>query len=152
MSPRNLLATAVIALSFLCTPAFAESIAELTEQVRAAESAFAKSMADRDLKAFESFLAEDAVFFGRGAIRGKAAVIEAWKGFFEGKQAPFSWKPEIVEVLDSGQLALSSGPVLDPQGKHSATYNSIWRREPDGRWKVVFDKGTCVCEKEAVGG
>jgi ketosteroid isomerase-like protein len=147
VSFRNLLSIAVIALSFLCAPAFAESIAELTEQVRAAESAFATSMADRDLKAFESFLAEDAVFFGRGAIRGKAAVVEAWKGFFEGKQAPFSWKPEIVEVLDSGQLALSSGPVLDPQGKHSATFNSIWRRESDGRWKVVFDKGTCVCEQ-----
>ena len=55
--------------------------------------------------------------------------------------APFSWRPEVVEVLDSGTLALTSGPVRDPTGKQTGTFNSIWRREPDGRWRVVFDKG-----------
>lgn len=131
----------------LCTPALGETIAELTTQVRDAENAFAKTMADRDLRAFESFLAEDAIFFGGDALRGKAAVVSAWKGFFEGDRAPFSWHAKTVEVLDTGQLALSSGPVFDPQGKRTATFNSIWRREPDGRWKVVFDKGTCACDE-----
>ena len=135
-----------ITLLFLCSAVSAETTAELTAQVRDAENAFAKTMADRDLRAFESFLAEEAVFFGRDALRGKAAVVDAWKGFFAGEQAPFSWRAETVEVLATGQLALSSGPVFDPKGKRTATFNSIWRREPDGRWRVVFDKGTCVCE------
>jgi ketosteroid isomerase-like protein len=124
---------------------FAETNAELAAQVRNAENAFAKTMADRDLKAFESFVADDAFFFGQKGLRGKKAVVEAWKGFYEGREAPFSWRAETVEVLDTGQLAYSSGPVFDPQGKRTATFNSVWRREPDGRWKVVFDKGTCVC-------
>ena len=47
-------------------------------------------------------------------------------------------------MLDSGTLAISSGPVMDPQGKVVGTFNSIWRRDADGRWRVVFDKG---CEK-----
>lgn len=132
-------------LLFWCAQALGETIAELTAQVRDAENAFAKTMADRDLHAFESFLADDAIFFGRDALRGKATVVAAWKGFYEGDQAPFSWRAETVEVLDTGRLALSSGPVFDPQGKQTATFNSIWRRAPDGRWKVVFDKGTCVC-------
>jgi len=124
----------------------AESTDELARQVREAEAGFAKTMADRDLQAFAKFLAEDAVFFGpSGALQGKAAVIEAWKGFYQGKDAPFSWKPENVEVAGSGTLAHSSGPVLDPQGKHVATFNSVWRREADGTWKVVFDKGCGVC-------
>jgi ketosteroid isomerase-like protein len=46
-----------------------------------------------------------------------------------------------VQVLDSGTLAISSGPVKDPAGKAVGTFNSIWRRDKDGQWRVVFDKG-----------
>lgn len=126
-------------------PASAETIEQLTAQVREAERGFAKTMADRDAVAFASFIAEDAVFVGDQALRGKAAVIEGWKGFFAGPNAPFSWTPESVEVLDSGKLAHSSGPVLDRQGNRVATFNSVWRREADGQWKVVFDKGCDAC-------
>ncbi len=121
--------------------------AELATQVRAAETAFAKTMADRKLDDFESYVAEDAVFYdGEGVLRGKAAVVSGWKQFFEGEQAPFSWAPESVEVLDSGTLALSSGAVRDPTGNQVAAFNSIWRLEKDGRWRVVFDKGCPVCD------
>ena len=124
-----------------------ESREQLALQVRAAEMAFAKSLADRKLDAFESHLAEEALFFGReGVLRGKAAVVAGWKGFFASEKAPFTWTPETVEVLESGTLALSSGPVLDPAGKQIGTFNSIWRHEGDGRWRVVFDKGCPVCE------
>jgi hypothetical protein len=60
--------------------------------------------------------------------------------------APFSWEPKTVVVLDSGTLALSSGPVLDPGGKHVGTFNSIWRLGPDGQWQIIFDKGSDVCD------
>ena len=116
-------------------------------QVFAAESTFAATMAARDLKAFGTYVAPDAVFFGRrGVMRGNAAVVDAWKPFFEGPKAPFSWRPEVVEVLDSGKLAHSSGPVMDPDGKLIGMFNSVWRLEPDGRWRVVFDKGCSVCD------
>ena len=77
-------------------------------------------------------------------LRGREQVADGWKGFFEGAQAPFSWDPDHVEVLPSGTLALSSGPVFDPSGKRVGTFNSVWRLEADGRWRVVFDKG-CSC-------
>lgn len=120
--------------------------ATLTKEVRDAEQAFATTMAARDHAAFTSHLAEDAVFFdGEKATRGKAAVAAAWKAFFDGPKAPFSWTPENVEVLDSGALAYSSGPVFDAKGKRVATFNSVWRRESDGTWRVVFDKGCTAC-------
>ncbi len=122
-------------------------IDELALEVRGTEKAFAQTMAARDHDAFESYLADEAVFFAQQRIlRGKAAVAEGWKRFFEGVEAPFSWEPERVEVLDSGTLAFSSGPVRDPRGKTTGTFNSIWRREADGRWKIVFDKGCPPCE------
>ncbi len=119
----------------------------LEQQVEAAERAFAKTMADRDFEAFRTYLSDEAVFFaGDRSIRGKQQVAEAWRGFFAETAAPFSWAPEIVEVLDSGGLALSSGPVHDAQGEQIGIFNSIWRQEAPGIWRVVFDKGGEVCD------
>ncbi len=121
-------------------------LAELQRQVEAAERSFAQSMADRDLDAFSAHVADDAVFFGRDSVhRGREAVVAAWTRFFESPQAPFSWYPDQVEVLASGQLAHSSGPVLDPSGNPAGRFNSVWRREADGRWRVVFDRGEPPC-------
>jgi ketosteroid isomerase-like protein len=117
------------------------------QQVRDAELGFAGAMARRDHAEFGTFLADEALFFGRqGVLRGKAAVMDGWKPFFESPDAPFSWEPQTVEVLDSGTLALSSGPVRDTSGRQVGTFNSIWRLEPDGRWRVVFDKGCPPCD------
>ena len=119
----------------------------LTDQVRRAEMAFAKTMADRDHAAFATFLADEAIFSSPSRVlRGAKDVAAGWKRFFEGAQAPFSWEPVQVQVLDSGTLALSSGPVRDPSGKRIGTFNSIWRREPDGKWKVVIDHGCPPCD------
>jgi ketosteroid isomerase-like protein len=68
-------------------------------------------------------------------------VLAACQAFFTDQAAPFSWEPDQVEVLESGELALSKGLVKSPAGAVTARFNSIWRREPDGRWLVVFDKG-----------
>jgi ketosteroid isomerase-like protein len=112
-------------------------------EVLAAERAFAQSMAERDFAAFGRHVAPDTLFFGSSKVhRGRDAVLAAWKPFFDGPTAPFSWQPDQVEVLESGQLALSTGPVRDPQGQVIARFNSIWMRGADGRWRVVFDKGS----------
>lgn len=119
----------------------AQGTADLSRQVFVAESSFAASMARRDLDAFASFVSPEAVFFGDTTVlRGRKRVVEDWRRFFVGP-APFSWKPDVIEVLPSGNLAISSGPVLDPGGKKIGNFSSIWRREPDGRWLVIFDKG-----------
>jgi ketosteroid isomerase-like protein len=120
---------------------------DLKAQVFAAESSFAHSMAARDVAAFSSFVAKDAIFFGRrGVLRGKDEVVAGWKALFEGPNPPFSWRPEVVEVLESGTLAHSSGPVMAPDGKVFGMFQSVWRLDPDGRWRVVFDKGCDLCD------
>jgi len=140
------IAVVCAALSACATPP-GGSIDAAKAQVFATERAFAKTMADRDYAAFTSFLAVDAVFFsGPEPRRGKQAVADWWKRFYEKPQAPFSWEPERVEVLDSGTLALSTGPVRDPDGKLIATFTSIWRLDAPGTWRIVFDKGNEVCD------
>ncbi|MES2040917.1 MAG: nuclear transport factor 2 family protein [Pseudomonadota bacterium] len=119
----------------------------LVNQVMLTERAFAKTMEARDHKAFTEFLADETIFFStKRVLHGKQEVATAWKRFYEGPAAPFSWAPETVEVLESGKLALSSGPVRDPQGKLVATFTSIWRQESPGVWRIIFDKGNDVCD------
>ena len=124
----------------------------LEAKVREREGAFAKTMADRDLAAFARFVSEEAVFLGDTPLRGRAAVVEGWKRLYQDKQAPFSWAPERVYVIESGTLAVSSGGVFDPQGKRIGTFNSTWRLERDGEWRVVLDLGCppCRCGEPAV--
>ncbi len=130
----------------LAAPLFSQSAAEWKEQVRAAERAFAGTMAARDHAAFQRFLSAETVFFsGSAVLRGPAAVGAAWKHYYEGAAAPFSWEPEQVEVLDSGTLAMTSGPVWNPAHQRIGTFHSVWRREPDGKWRIVFDKGCPPC-------
>ncbi|MBQ0945778.1 nuclear transport factor 2 family protein [Ideonella sp. 4Y16] len=122
--------------------AAAPDLAALREEVRGAEAAFADSMARRDLAAFAGFVADDAVFLNGGQpLRGKDAVLAHWQRFFDGPRAPFAWRPELVEVIGSGGLAQSTGPVTDPAGTLVARFYSTWRREADGRWRVVLDNG-----------
>lgn len=146
---RKMLRWAVVAVASCAGPALGAPppSPEAQAQVRARERAFAKTMADRDHAAFVSFLAEETLFLpSSGPLRGKAAVAQAWKKFYEGPKAPFSWEPDTAEVLDSGTLAMTSGPVFDPDGKRVGTFTSVWRREADGQWRIVFDKGCPECE------
>jgi ketosteroid isomerase-like protein len=141
--------TALICAALLtacAVPALRDN-ARAEREVADTERAFAKTMADRDFPAFKSFLSDDAIFFsGPTPLRGKQRVADAWQRFFEKTGAPFSWQPEQVQVLDSGELALSTGPVRDADGKLFATFTSIWRREAPGQWRIVFDKGAEICD------
>src|SRR5437899_12333921 len=97
-------------------PANSQTKDDFTLQVRDAERAFAPKMSARDYTAFASYVADEAVFFsGQSPTRGKAPVLAAWKSFFDGPAARFSWEPEVV-----GGSARA-------------------------RWRVVFDKGAPVC-------
>jgi ketosteroid isomerase-like protein len=137
-----------LAMMMACAAAFgAPSNAELKQQVADTERAFAATMAKRDHQAFVSFLAEEAIFYnGSKALRGKDTVAAEWKPFYDKAEAPFSWEPDQVDVLDSGTLAHSTGPVRDPQGKIVSRFNSVWRLEAPGKWRIVFDKGERICD------
>ena len=120
---------------------------DLKKQVADSERAFAATMKARDFEGFTRFVADEAIFMsGEGALRGKPAVAQAWRKYYDKPEAPFSWEPEEVEVVESGTLAYSGGPIYDRSGKKIGRFNSIWRLEAPGKWKVVFDRGSYFCE------
>ena len=114
--------------------------ADAIEEVRNAEIAFAKAFADRDQVRFFSFVLDDATFLGpKTVLGGKPEVMRVWSGFFKPEKAPFRWAPERVVVNAAGDLGLSTGPVHDPDGKQIGNFSSVWQRQKDGSWKVLFD-------------
>jgi ketosteroid isomerase-like protein len=126
------------------------SYASLKQQVTDSEIAFAATMKDRDHAALAKFVAEDAIFFtDTGTLRGREEILQAWRKYYEGRKAPFSWGPDQVEVFPSGKLAYSGGTVMDPSGKAIARFSSIWRLEASGQWKIIFDRGEPLPHKAA---
>ena len=121
------------------------ALQQATTQVIATERAFASTMSQRNFKGFLSFLSPDAIFFSGSSVeRGPAQIAEQWAPYFQGPRAPFSWRPDDVQVLSDGRLALSTGPLL--QGGHIVgRFNSVWRLEAPGVWRIIFDKGEEVC-------
>jgi len=124
----------------------AHEIQRRVAEVTAVELRFAARMAARDAAGFRRLLAPDVIFAnGRQPLQGPDAVMAVWGRYFEGPQAPFAWKPDLVLVLPSGELAQSSGPVSNPEGRVIARFQSVWRRKAAGDWEIVFDQGAEVC-------
>lgn len=141
--------TALVAGAAALTSAQATDNEALRQAVTCAEIDFSMSVENRDPDAFAALVHSDARFVGGGVHRGRDAVVEAWAPFFDEEGPRLTWRPMIVEVLESGDLALSRGPyrlqTLDENGtivEQWGTFNSTWQRQPDGQWQVVFDAGS----------
>ena len=122
--------------------------ADVADEVRCREIGFSQSVEHQDLAAFGSFIDADARFVGGTVLRGVADITAAWAVFFQDNGPTIKWRPQIVEVLEDGKLALSRGPYRtlsrDAEGKlieQWGTFNSVWRQNADGEWRVVFDAG-----------
>ena len=132
---------------FLAFPS--ATIADLADIVRCQEIAFSRSVEAQDLTGFKFLIDDDARFVSNAVIKGPDAIAEAWGVFFTDQGPKIKWRPQFVEVLEDGKLALTRGPyrmvTKDEDGNEAAhwgTFNSVWRIQADGSWKVVFDAGS----------
>ena len=140
-------AAAGTGLTACATRSLPLSHASALEQVRAAETSFAATMARRDLASFASHIADDAVFINGGKpLRGKAQILEFWAQYFKSPEPPFAWRPVIVEVAAKSTLGYSEGPVTAGQTV-TARFYSTWQLQPMGNWLVVFDNGYSECAR-----
>lgn len=134
-----------ITLLFLTTASVASDFAD---EVRCREIGFSLAAETRNAELFASYIDPDARFVGNHVMRGAAEVVSAWAVFFAADGPAIKWRPQFVEILEDGSLALTRGPyrlvATDEHGvqtEHWGTFNSVWRRHADGSWKVVFDAG-----------
>ncbi len=135
----------ILTLLLVASPALADPAAE----VRCREIGFSQAAEVRDLDAFRTFIDADARFVASDVRRGVDEIAAAWAPFFAADGPAIRWRPAVVEVLEDGRLALSRGPyrviAKNADGEsveYWGTFNSIWRRNDDGIWHVVFDAGS----------
>ena len=110
------------------------------------ERSFARSVAEHDATAFAEHLHADAAFGVSGTpTRGRDAITREWAGLIDGSALVLRWYPVVVTLGGDGRTAYSSGPALYEDPKTGATrlgrFGSVWQRDDDGIWRVLFDDG-----------
>lgn len=113
------------------------------ELLRRTERAFAKSTAEIGIRnGFLMFFAPDAISPpGTGSAWTRFASRPA---YVEPPVHDLVWEPLYGDVAKSVDLGYLTGPLTHslPDGKkNTGTYFSVWRRSPEGLWRVVFDAG-----------
>jgi ketosteroid isomerase-like protein len=111
------------------------------DAIRAAELALAEAFEDPDPTAWVNCYTEDAIFPGPGSptIEGRAALLAV------APQIAIS-SMEIVadSTIEAGDFAATTGRatwVSGPRDSGAPTvrrrFLMVWRRDPDGRWRIA---------------
>lgn len=65
-----------------------------------------------------------------------------------GPDQKFAWEPDEAQISAGGDMGYTMGHATisgkDKEGKATVTktrYVTIWRKQPDGSWKFIFDGG-----------
>jgi ketosteroid isomerase-like protein len=99
-------------------------------------------------QAFLEYFADDALAFsGDTTEPAKVGLREAPD---PQKDLQLLWEPRVGDVAASGELGYLTGPstTINPARNNGAprhgNYASIWKRQPDGTYKVIIDVGVNV--------
>lgn len=134
-------------------------VSSVEKELMDVDRAFSKLSIEKGyLEAFYSNIADDGINVSSsgGAPANKETYrkrIEALKKQTNPPQVKLVWEPCLVYVAVSNDLGFTSGKytstVIDPSGQQNVQrgyYLSIWKRQPDGTWKFIFDSGNQVRE------
>jgi len=144
--------TAVLALSGL-TPSRSSSQSEAREVRRAIEagnSTWERAFRGLDAAAIASTFDEEGVNVGAdgACMKGRAAVEEAMRSYFERSGPATRTKVEIGDIVVDGDLAYEWGrsefhfaPKPGGPAERAGRYLAIWKRQTDGGWKLLRNLG-----------
>lgn len=135
---RVLLFAVVLAACASQPPAQAPTAAP----VIAAERAFAADGATRGWgAAFRRAAAPEALTLSPGPVNAQANLAE-----IDGDgDTSLAWAPAFAGISIGGDFGFTTGPFW-VRGRDGILghYFTVWRRQPDGGWKWIFDAGTNV--------
>lgn len=123
---------------------------DLQDQLFAADRAFAKAVGDSGAPALNARLANDVVRPGNGGLillRGKIPVGADMSSLFADPSQLVTWDPtdavayaDRVTGVTVGRYAMVRRSVrTDTLAR--GRYLTLWRRQSDGRWKILLDTG-----------
>jgi ketosteroid isomerase-like protein len=96
--------------------------------------------------AFERFLSDDAIELPTDVdvVTGRPAIVERLRALDDGWV--LDWAPVHAEASTDGSLGFTWGRwvlyrAATPGSRSTGKYLTVWRRGPDGRWRVAADIG-----------
>jgi ketosteroid isomerase-like protein len=97
--------------------------------------------------AFLHYASIDAVLFRQNKlIKGKKEIQKYFTDHPFPAEASLEWKPDFVEISESGDLAYTYGTYTfsgkDESGQlltSTGIFHTVWKKQPDGQWKYVWD-------------
>jgi ketosteroid isomerase-like protein len=110
------------------------------------EGRFAKAVAEGGGKAFANWFADDAVTLNNGkpAVLGRASI--AAQAQWDPKDYQLTWTPQGAQMGPSNDMGFTwghyEGTSRDKNGQPvtiSGRYFTVWKKLPDGSWKVALD-------------
>jgi ketosteroid isomerase-like protein len=110
------------------------------------EGRFAKAVAAGGGKAFGTWFADDAVTLNNGkpAVLGRTAI--AAQALWDPKTYLLTWTPQGAQMGPSNDMGFTwghyEGHSKDKNGEPvviSGRYFTLWKKLPDGTWKVALD-------------
>ena len=138
------------------SPAVAQSPAlrAAADAMTRADQAFNQSVQDGDRPRFLALIADKAIFSGGTPqeLHGRDAVNAAWAPYFEKDGPKLAWKPTTAEALGAGDTGYTVGTWerrVTVQGVLKVAhgnYLTVWRKQDDGVWRVVYDTGSTTPE------
>ena len=114
-----------------------------------ADKNFAKAAAARGAEGFLSFFADDAAILPKNGppITGKEKLAAAFRETWAQPGYSLQWTPLKAEMARSGDIGYTYGSYerkRNVDGKavaETGKYVTVWRRQRDGKWKVIVDMG-----------
>lgn len=132
--------TAFAAVLVIATPAVGQQ-ADVSPVV-AAERAFAADFPAMGLAgSFQKWGRPDAILINGGQAQEIAAVFEGAPLTRQPGEPLIEWWPTFAGVAMSGEMGFTTGPAARDQEPYGH-YFTIWKRQPDGQWRWVYDGGS----------
>jgi len=136
--------TTALLLALPLLQAGAARAGDPAEVLRTADRAFFKDTREKGLEGWLAWFAEDAVVLPpNGAlVVGSEAIREHYEGQGSFPPKGFVWEPSSASISSAGDFGWTIGSWgSDASGAPvwSGKYLTVWRKSPDGSWKVVAD-------------
>lgn len=145
---RSILVAALLATIIASSvPAQDRRIVEPLMAMIMTERAFSRMSEEKGIReSFTEFIAEDGILFRPRAVFGKKWMQE--NPLPPSKTRPLLvWQPIFAGISHAGDLGYTTGPwqfkndIKDAKFSGFGNFMTVWKKQPDGKWKFVVDLG-----------